>query len=193
MFDVQNEQQRPYREAGYGALTNIKDMLPYFTKQPTAEDLMAMPGMQFGLTQGLGATREGLNVGGGGSNVTRGAIKFANDYGANVALPAYNKQRTDIYNTLASLAQIGQKSQGATSDLAQNVTSNIGQLGVGAAGALAGVTDVPAAVAGSSEGADLLARGSAAPKFNLGAEGNLRTSVLAHIGQATKPLSRWDW
>ena len=136
MFDIQNEQQRPYREAGYGALTNIKDMLPYFTKQPTAEDLMAMPGMQFGLTQGLGATREGLNVGGGGSNVTRGAIKFANDYGTNVALPAYNKQRTDIYNTLASLAQIGQKSQGATSDLAQNVTSNIGQLGVGAAGAL---------------------------------------------------------
>jgi hypothetical protein len=58
---------------------------------------------------------------------------------------------------------------------------------------LAGVTDVPDALAGSSEGEDLLARGSAAPKFNLGAEGNLRTSVLAHIGQATKPLSRWDW
>jgi hypothetical protein len=136
MFDIQNEQQAPYREAGYSALNKIQDMLPYFTKQPTAEDLLAMPGMQFGLTQGLGATREALNVGGGGSNVTRGAIKFANDYGANVALPAYNKQRTDIYNTLSNLAGLGQKAQESTGTLAQNVTSNIGQLGVGAASAL---------------------------------------------------------
>ena len=153
MFDIQNEQQRPYREAGYGALTNIKDMLPYFTKQPTAEDLLAMPGMQFGLTQGLGATREGLNVSGGGSNVTRGAIKFANDYGTNVALPAYNKQRNDIYNTLASLAQIGQKSQGAVGDLASGVANNIGQLGVGAAGALgAGQIGSANAYAGGLQG-----------------------------------------
>lgn len=153
MFDIQNEQQRPYREAGYGALTNIKDMLPYFTKQPTAEDLLTMPGMQFGLTQGLGATREGLNVGGGGSNVTRGAIKFANDYGTNVALPAYNRQRNEIYNTLASLAQIGQKSQGAVGDLASGVAGNIGQLGVGAAGALgAGGIGAANAYAGAGQG-----------------------------------------
>jgi hypothetical protein len=136
MFDIQNEQQRPYREAGYGALTNIKDMLPYFTKEVTAQDLSNMPGFTFGLNQGVGATREGLNVGGGGSNVTRGATKFATDYATNVGLPQYISQRTGIYNTLANLAQLGQKSQEATGNMAQNVTSNIGQLGVGAAGAL---------------------------------------------------------
>ena len=136
MFDIQNEQQRPYREAGYGALTNIKDMLPYFTREVTAQDLSNMPGFTFGLNQGVGATREGLNVGGGGSNVTRGATKFATDYATNVGLPQYISQRTGIYNTLANLAQLGQKSQEATGNMAQNVTSNIGQLGVGAAGAL---------------------------------------------------------
>ena len=39
----------------------------------------------------------------------------------------------------------------------------------------------------------LAARGSAAPKFKRGADGSFRTSVLAHSGQATKPLSRCDW
>jgi len=153
MFDIQNEQQRPYREAGYGALTNIKDMLPYFTKEVTAQDLRNMPGFEFGLNQGVGATREGLNVGGGGSNVTRGATKFATDYATNVGLPQYISQRTGIYNTLANLAQLGQKSQEATGNMAQNVTSNIGQLGVGAAGALgAGQIGAANAYGGAAQG-----------------------------------------
>jgi hypothetical protein len=64
---------------------------------------------------------------------------------------------------------------------------------VGAAGALADVKEVPDAIAGSSGGVDFNERGSAAPKFNLGAEGNLRTSVFAHMGHATKPLSSCAW
>lgn len=153
MFTIQNNQQAPYREAGYGALTNIKNMLPYFTKEVTAQDLRNMPGFEFGLNQGVGAVREGLNVSGGGSNVTRGATKFATDYATNVGLPQYLSQRTGIYNTLASLAGIGQKSQEATGNMAQNVTSNIGQLGVGAAGALgAGQIGAANAYAGGAQG-----------------------------------------
>jgi len=153
MFDIQNEQQRPYREAGYASLNKIQDMLPYFTKEVTAQDLSNMPGFTFGLNQGVGATREGLNVGGGGSNVTRGATKFATDYATNVGLPQYISQRTGIYNTLANLAQLGQKSQEATGNMAQNVTSNIGQLGVGAAGALgAGQIGQANAYSGAAQG-----------------------------------------
>lgn len=153
MFDIQNEQQRPYREAGYGALTDIKNMLPYFTKQPTAEDVLAMPGAQFGLKQAVESGRQGLNVGGGGSNMTRGAIKFATDYGTNVALPSYLGMRTGIYNTLSNLAGLGQKSQESIGNMAQNVTSNIGQLGVGAAGALgAGQIGAANAYAGAGQG-----------------------------------------
>ena len=55
MFDILNAQQAPYRQAGTEALTNIKEMLPYFTKQVTAEDLRSMPGFTFGLEQGAGA------------------------------------------------------------------------------------------------------------------------------------------
>ena len=153
MFDIQNEQQRPYREAGYGALTNIKDMLPSFTKQPTAEDVLAMPGAQFGLKQAVESGRQGLNVGGGGSNMTRGAIKFATDYGTNVALPGYLGMRTGIYNTLSNLAGLGQKSQESIGNLASGVASNIGQLGVGAAGALgAGQIGAANAYAGGAQG-----------------------------------------
>jgi len=153
MFDIQNEQQKPYREAGYGALTNIKDMLPYFTKQPTAEDVLAMPGAQFGLKQAVESGRQGLNVGGGGSNMTRGAIKFATDYGTNVALPSYLGMRTGIYNTLSNLAGLGQKSQESIGNLASGVAGNIGQLGVGAAGALgAGQIGAANAYAGAGQG-----------------------------------------
>lgn len=136
MFDIQNEQQKPYREAGYGALTNIKDMLPYLTKRVTAEDLRSMPGFTFGLEQGTGAAGQAANVGGGGSNVDTARQKFAIDYATNVGLPQYLNQRTGIYNTLAGIAGIGQTAQGQTQALGQSVAGNIGQLGIGGASAL---------------------------------------------------------
>jgi hypothetical protein len=136
MFDILNAQQAPYREAGAGSLTKIQDMLPYLTKQVTAQDLRSMPGFEFGMEQGVGATRQGLNVGGGGSNITRGATKFAEDYATNVGLPQYLNQRTGIYNTLAGIAGIGQTGQTQANQFGQNITSNIGQLGVGGASAL---------------------------------------------------------
>lgn len=136
MFDILNAQQAPYRQAGTEALTSIKDMLPYFTKQVTAEDLRSMPGFEFGLEQGVGANRQAMNVGGGGSNIDRGATKFATDYATNVGLPMYLKQREGIYNTLAGIAGIGQTGQTQTNQIGQNTAANIGQLTTGGATAL---------------------------------------------------------
>ena len=195
MFDIQNEQQRPYREAGYGALTNIKDMLPYFTKQPTAEDVLAMPGAQFGLKQAVESGRQGLNVGGGGSNMTRGAIKFATDYGTNIALPGYLGMRTGIYNTLSNLAGLGQKSQESIGNLASGVAGNIGQLGVGAAGAL-GAGQIGAA---NANAAGLQGFGNAATLYSLlrpqGTSGvNLNPPVsLAPGAQAPSDYQFGSW
>jgi hypothetical protein len=73
-----------------------------------------------------------MNVGGGGSNVNMARTKFATDYATNVGLPQYLQQRTGIYNTLASIAGIGQKSQ----EQSGNIAGNIGQLGIGGASAL---------------------------------------------------------
>lgn len=163
MFDIQNAQQAPYREAGYGALTNIKDMLPYLTKQVTAEDLKSMPGFTFGLEQGTGAAGQAANVGGGGSNVDTARQKFAIDYATNVGLPQYLNQRTGIYNTLAGIAGIGQTAQGQTQALGQSVAGNIGQLGIGGASAL-GAGQIGAA---NANAAGLQGFGNAASLYSL--------------------------
>ena len=128
----QYEDLAPYRESGQLGLTKIQEMLPYFTKEVTAEDLRGMPGFTFGLEQGTGAAGQTMNVGGGGSNVDLARRKFAIDYSTNVGLPQYLQQRTGIYNTLANIAGIGQKSQ----EQSGGIASNIGQLGIGGATAL---------------------------------------------------------
>lgn len=138
MFDVLNAQQKPYREAGYGALTKIQDMLPFFTKMPTEADITGMPGYQFGLKQGLGAVSQGANVLSPGSNVDVARQKFATDYALTQGLPAYLKQRGDIFNTLASIAGIGQKATDTSANLGAATGTNLAQLVTGGAGALAG-------------------------------------------------------
>jgi hypothetical protein len=87
-----------------------------------------------------------MNVGGGGSNVNLARRKFAIDYSTNVGLPQYLQQRTGIYNTLANIAGIGQKSQ----EQSGGIASNIGQLGIGGATALgAGQIGAANAMAGA--------------------------------------------
>ena len=136
MFNIQNQQQAPYRQAGYGALTRIGELLPGLTKPVSREEIMGLPGYQFAMEQGTGAARQMMNVGGGGSNVDRAAQKFAIDYTLGTAMPQVIAQRQNIYNTLAGIAGIGQTSQGQTTQLAQNVASNIGQATIGGATAL---------------------------------------------------------
>lgn len=161
----------PYRQSGQLGLSKIQEMLPYFTKEVTAQDLRSMPGFEFGLNQGTGAAGQAMNVGGGGSNVDLARTKFATDYATNVGLPQYLQQRTGIYNTLANIAGIGQKSQ----EQSGNIASNIGQLGIGGASAL-GAGNIGAAnvMAGGLQGlgnaatlASLLRpQGTAAQPFN---------------------------
>jgi hypothetical protein len=144
--EKQYEDLAPYRASGQVGLSKIQEMLPYFTKEVTAEDLRSMPGFTFGLEQGTGAAGQTMNVGGGGSNVDLARRKFAIDYATNVGLPQYLTQRTGIYNTLANIAGIGQKSQ----EQSTGIASNIGQLGVGGASALgAGQVGAANAMAGA--------------------------------------------
>ena len=140
MFDIINQQQAPYREAGYGALTRLNEMLPMLTSMPTAEQVKAMPGYQFGLEQGLGSVSQGLNVASPGANVDRARIKFGADYALNQALPAYMKQRESIYNTLAGISGLGQVSTGQTTQAGMSAGTNLANLAVGQGTALAGGT-----------------------------------------------------
>jgi len=158
MFDILNAQQAPYREAGYGALNQINTMLPQLTKQFTSADLIANldPSYKFMLEQGLGATGQAMNVGGGGSNVDLARQKFAQEYaksGAQQAYTNFSNQQSNIYNRLANLAGIGQASQAQSNTLGSNTANALSQLGIGGASALgAGQVGAANAYAGALGG-----------------------------------------
>lgn len=140
MFDIINQQQAPYREAGYGALTRINEMLPSLTSMPTAADIQSMPGYQFGLEQGLGSVSQGLNVLSPGANVDRSRMKFATDYALQQGLPAYLKQRESIYNILAGISGLGQVSTGQTTQAATQTGTSLANMLANQGTALAGGT-----------------------------------------------------
>ena len=178
MFNTINAQQAPYRGVGYGALNTIGSMLPgqqmqydaqgnptapitgtgYLTKPFTSADLIANldPSYQFMREQGLGATGQAMNVGGGGSNVGLAQTKFAEDYAKNAAQQAFNNfsaQQSNIYNRLAGIAGIGQTGQTQANTAGTNAANAMGQLGVGAAGAIgAGQVGAANAYAGGLQG-----------------------------------------
>lgn len=142
------ELSEPYRQAGYGALTRIGELLPGLTTPVSREEILGLPGYQFAIEQGTGAARQGMNVGGGGSNVDRAAQKFAIDYTLGTAMPQVIAQRSNIYNTLAGIAGLGQtgSSQGITAGQAAgtnigniygSMAGNLGQAAIGAGSALA--------------------------------------------------------
>ena len=136
MFETINQQQAPYREAGYGALTRIGELLPGLTSPVSRQEIMGLPGYQFAIEQGTGAARQMANVGGGGSNVDRAAQKFAIDYTVGTAMPQVLAQRSNIYNTLAGIAGIGQIGQTQANQAAISTGTNIGQAAIGGASAL---------------------------------------------------------
>jgi len=145
MFDIQNAQQAPYREAGYSALSDIAGMKPYLTKQFGQEDFLAGidPSYNFRLQQGNLATTNLANQSGGliGGNALQGLVNYGQGAASQEFGNVFNRfqgQRTGIYNTLAGIAGIGQTAQGQVSNLAQNTAGNIGQATIGIGNALAG-------------------------------------------------------
>ena len=148
-FNLTNEQQKPYREAGYSALSDIGAMKPYLTQQYTPEDFAQGidPGYQFRLQQGQEATNRMANMGGG--MISGNALKGAQDYTQGLASQEYGNafnrfqtQRSNIYNSLASIAGLGQTSLGQTTaagtTAAGNIGANIANAGAAQAGGIVG-------------------------------------------------------
>ncbi len=176
MFDIINAQYAPQRGAGYQALGQIRSMLPgqyttygeagqqtgtatgtdYLTRQFTPQDLYAglAPNYNFMLQQGQQAAQRQANLAGGGmgGNAQRALQQYTQDYAGNAyqnAFQNFQNQRSNIYNTLAGIAGLGQAAQGTTAQAGQNMATNVGQLAVGGAGAqAAGITGAANAIAG---------------------------------------------
>jgi hypothetical protein len=167
MFNTINAQQAPYRAAGYGALgdigalgtgqyqmydaqgkpTGMGEGSGYLQKQFDASDLAKglAPNYDFMLQQGQMANQRAANMAGGGlgGNALQGLQKYTQDYAGNAyqnAFTNFQNQRSNIYNTLAGIAGIGQAGQTATNTAAANATNAATQLGVGSAAAQAAGT-----------------------------------------------------
>jgi hypothetical protein len=144
MFDIQNAQQAPYREQGYAALKDIAGMKPYLTQQYGPEQFQQDidPGYAFRLAQGQRALQGQQNAAGGliGGN----ALAAMQDYTQGAASQEYNAafnrfqaQRGNIYNSLASMAGLGQTSLGQTGQMAAQTAQGVGSAIAGAGQATA--------------------------------------------------------
>jgi hypothetical protein len=181
MFNTQNAQLAPNRAAGYNALNQLGALgtgnaqqydangnpignvtgSGYLQHQFNAADLQAglAPNYDFMLQQGQMANQRAANLGGGaiGGNALQGLDQFTQDYAGNAYQNAFNNyqtQRTNIYNTLAGIAGLGQQAQNTTANLASNTASNIGQTAVGGAAAqAAGTVGATNALTGGITGA----------------------------------------
>lgn len=182
MFDKQNQQQTGYRAAGQGALSQIGALgsgqyqtydeagnpvgtpqtgSGYLTKQFTPQDFAEGidPGYAFRLKQGQEQAMRQANLGGGA--ISGNALAGLQDYTQGQASQEYantfnrfQTQRGNIYNTLASIAGLGQTSLGQTGTAGTQAGANIGQAisNAGSASA-AGTVGSANAISGGIQGA----------------------------------------
>jgi len=164
-FQTTNQQGAPVRAAGYRALNtlgslgsgtyNIYDAegkptgagigTDYFTQQYTPEEFAKGidPGYQFRLAQGQEATSRAANMGGGmiSGNALKGVQDYTQGLASNEFTGAFNRfqtGRTNIYNTLAGIAGLGQQSLNTTANAGTTAAQNAGNAYQAAGAATAG-------------------------------------------------------
>lgn len=174
IFNTINNQQAPYRGAGYAALSSIlggANLGPqvggvpqgYFTHQFDKNDLNTnlAPNYQFQLEQGQGAIRNAMNASSG--LMSGNTLKGISDYTINKAGDAYqqafgnyNAQRSNIFNTLASIAGYGQQanqtSATAGASLGNSAGTNIANAGAAQAAGTVGVGNALTGAANNAMG-----------------------------------------
>jgi len=150
MFNTINAQQAPQRAAGYQALSDIGRLgsgtyqiydptgkvtgtgqgTGYWTQQYTPEEFAKGidPGYMFRLQQGQMANQRAANVGGGAlsGNTLRGLQDYTQGMASQEFGNAFNRFQTvwtNIYNTLAGIAGLGQTGQNQVNAWAQNATN----------------------------------------------------------------------
>jgi len=140
----QREDQRPYREAGYAALSNIQAGFKPggdFNRDFTMADYEADPGYRFRVSEGENAINRAATAAGSRySGATLKALsRFNSDQASQEYGNAYNRFQNNVagrYNRLASLAGIGQTATNQTQQAGTNAYSNIMNSGINATNAI---------------------------------------------------------
>jgi hypothetical protein len=160
MFMQQRADLGPYREQGYTALRDIEARKPLFTAQFGPEQMAQYldPSMEFRRKLGEQTTARMLNVGGGAisGNTLRGLEEFGQNLASTEYGNAFNRfqnERTNIYNTLANIAGMGQQAVNTGVQASQQAAGNLGQLAVGQGQAqAAGTVGAANALGGAVQG-----------------------------------------
>lgn len=116
IYEQGREDLAPYREQGYAALKDIQGLKPFLTQSFASEQALAPyldPSMAFRMKYGTQATERLANVGQGAlsGNTLRGLQEFGQGLASTEYGNAFNRaqtERTNIYNTLANIAGMGQ-------------------------------------------------------------------------------------
>lgn len=122
-FDLTRQDFAPYREIGTNALRTLYGQI---NEQPTAAEVMAQPGYQFGLQQGQQAIDRRTAAAGG--RISGASLKAAARYGTDYATTGYNaeyQRRQDRLNRLAALSGIGQSATGSSAAAGSAAAGNI--------------------------------------------------------------------
>lgn len=140
MFDISNENLRPYREQGQLTLKDLMTRMPELTKAYTAEDFAQGidPGYQFRLAQGQKAFENQANRGGGliGGNVLQGMQDYTQGQASQEYGNAFSRNlstQTNIFNKLKSIADMGLGATGTTADLATRTGESMGSAAIAGA------------------------------------------------------------
>jgi hypothetical protein len=147
MYDIAREDLAPFRETGYTALKDIEGMKPFLTSQfgPAQFEQYLDPSMAFRQKIGTQATERMANV--GGSALSGNTLRALTDYGQGLASTEYGNafsrfqdERTNIYNTLANIAGMGQGAVNTGINRGQSFAGQMTGLTTGAGAAQAAGT-----------------------------------------------------
>lgn len=145
MYDIARKDLAPYRETGYTALKDIEGMRPFLTAQfgPDQFEQYLDPSMAFRQRLGEQSTARMANVGGGA--LSGNTLRALTDYGQGLASTEYGNafnrfqdERTNIYNTLANIAGMGQGAVNTGVNRGQSFAGQMTGLTTGQGAALAG-------------------------------------------------------
>lgn len=133
-YDLTRSDYAPYREAGYGALTDIVSGVDdgSLVNAPDPGAFREDPGYRFSFDEGMRAAMRGAAA--SGSIGSGGTLKALTRYGQGMADQQYgtwyDRQRQvqgDKFNRLAAIAGIGQTATNATAQAGANAAGNIQQ------------------------------------------------------------------
>lgn len=137
-FDINQQNYAPYLAAGKNALGQLQTGI---NTPITSADVMADPGYQFGLNQGMTALDRKIAAMGG--RVSGAALKQADRYATDYATSGWNaayQRGQDRLNRLASLAGIGQTATNGSALAGQSSANAISNLISGQGNASAAAT-----------------------------------------------------